>query len=336
MKMMTFDVVSFGETMLRLTSPAGVRLELAPTLRIYVAGTESNTLAGLARLGLRTAWLSALPDQPLGRHVATELRGHGIDTSHIVWMASTARMGIFYAEEAPAPLGAQVHYDRANSACALIDPDALDYSLLDETRLLHLTGITPALSEHARVVFARLLERAHSGRLPLSFDINYRARLWSADEAARGIEAACQQAHILFCTRADAADLWGISGTPEVVLRQLAQRFAVDGEHKTIVLTLGSEGAAQLQDNLYIAEPGVPTEGTMRFGSGDAFAAGYLYAYLEGSLYQQLRAVAQREITPLTFGNTLAALKRCIAGDIAVVTPDDVRRLLPGQGRRFR
>src|ERR1700736_5541488 len=103
MKMMTFDVVSFGETMLRLTSPAGVRLELAPTLRIDVAGAESNMLAGLARLGLRTAWLSALPDPPLGRHVATELRGHGIDTSHIVWVASTARMGIFYAEEAPAP-----------------------------------------------------------------------------------------------------------------------------------------------------------------------------------------------------------------------------------------
>jgi len=336
MKIMTFDVVSFGETMLRFTPPAGVRLELAPTLHVYVAGTESNTLASLARLGLQTTWLSALPDQPLGRHVERELRGHGIDTGHIVWMDSTTRMGTFYAEEAPAPLGTQVHYDRANSACALIDPEALDYSLLDGARLLHLTGITSALSERANAVFERLLQRARVGQVPLSFDINYRAKLWSPAEAARGIEAACRQASIIFCTRADAAELWGISGTPEVVLRQMSQRFALDGERKTIVLTLGSEGAAQLQDALYTAEPGIPTEGTMRFGSGDAFAAGYLYAYLEGPLYQELRTVAEHTITPLTFGNALASLKRCIVGDIATVTPEDVRRVLVGQGGRFR
>jgi 2-dehydro-3-deoxygluconokinase len=333
---MMFDVVSFGETMLRLTAPTGVRLEQAPFLQMYVAGTESNTLASLARLGLQTAWLSALPDQPLGRHVERELRGHGIDTSHIVWMASTARMGIFYTEEAPVPLGTQVHYDRANSACALIDPEALDYSLVDGARLLHLTGITPALSERANAAFEHLLQRARVGQIPLSFDINYRAKLWLPDEAARGIEAACQRASILFCTRADAAELWGIGGTPEAVLRQMAQRFAVDGEHKTIVLTLGSEGAAQLQNGLYTAEPGIPTEGTMRFGSGDAFAAGYLYAYLAGPLYQELHAVVERTITPLTFGNALASLKRCIAGDIATITPDDVRRVLVGQGGRFR
>jgi 2-dehydro-3-deoxygluconokinase len=333
---MTFDIVSFGETMLRLTAPAGVRLEQAPSLQIHVAGTESNALASLARLGLRTAWLSALPDQPLGHHVERELRGHGIDTSHIVWMASPTRMGIFYTEEAPPPLGTQVHYDRAGSACALIDPEALDYSLVDSARLLHLTGITPAVSEHANTVFERLLQRARTGQVPLSFDINYRAKLWSPDEAVRGIEAACQQASILFCTRADAAELWGMSGTPEVVLRQMAQRFAANGEHKTIVLTLGSEGAAQLQQDLYIAEPGIPTEGNMRFGSGDAFAAGYLYAYLDGPLYQKLRVGTQREITPLTVGNALASLKRCIAGDIAVVTLDDVERALVGQGGRFR
>jgi 2-dehydro-3-deoxygluconokinase len=125
-----------------------------------------------------------------------------------------------------------------------------------------------------------------------------------------------------------------MSGDPEAVLRQLAERFATGGVSKTIVLTLGSNGAAQLQDSTYSTEPAFPTAGAMRFGSGDAFAAGYLYAYLDGQLYRELRA--DHSITPLTFGNALAALKRCIAGDVAIVTLDEVRSLLQQKRTRFR
>jgi 2-dehydro-3-deoxygluconokinase len=171
---MAIDVLSFGETMLRLTAPGGVRLETTPVLQVYVGGTESNTLSCLARLGLHVAWMSALPSTPIGRHVETELRSHGVDTRHIVWAGSTARLGTFYAEEAVNPLGLQVHYDRANSACALVDPDAVNYKLVDTAKMLHLTGITPGIGEGAREVFRRLLARAReqkvtapsSGRLP--------------------------------------------------------------------------------------------------------------------------------------------------------------------------
>jgi 2-dehydro-3-deoxygluconokinase len=330
---MAIDVLSFGETMLRLTSPGGVRLETTPVLQVYVGGTESNTLSCLARLGLRVAWMSALPSTPIGRHVETELRSHGVDTRHIVWAGSSARLGIFYAEEAVNPLGLQVHYDRANSACALVDPDAVNYELVATAKMLHLTGITPGIGEGARAVFRRLLARAREQKVPLSFDVNYRAKLWSPAEAAKGIEEACQQARILFCARADAAELWGISGTPEEILRQMAQRFA--GEEKTLVLTLGSEGSAELRNGVYAAAPIFPTEGTIRFGSGDAFDAGYLYAYLGGTLYQEIHE--RYGVTPLSFGNALASLKRCIAGDIAVVTPEEVRAMLVRkEGARFR
>ncbi len=323
---MATDVVSFGETMLRLTTMNGVRLESAPFFHIYVGGTESNTLACLARLRLKTAWLSALPANPLGKYVETELCRHGVDTSHVIWTAD--RLGIYYVEEAPQPLGNQVYYDRANSACALVDPDAVDYMVVDNARILHLTGITPALGERTREVCRRFLERARQKQVPLSFDVNYRAKLWSPAEAAQHVEAACRQASILFCTRADAAELWGIEGEPESVLQQMARRFTVEGDEgrKTFVLTLGSDGAAQFRDDKYTIEPCLPAEGSMRFGSGDAFSAGYLYAYLNGELYQELRAT--RRLTPLTFGNALAALKRCIAGDIATVTLDDVKGLL--------
>ncbi|GHO92722.1 2-keto-3-deoxygluconate kinase [Reticulibacter mediterranei] len=330
---MAIDVLSFGETMLRLTAPGGVRLETTPVLQVYVGGTESNTLSCLARLGLDATWMSALPSTPIGRHVETELRGHGVDTRHIVWAGDSARLGTFYAEEAVNPLGLQVHYDRANSACALINPDAVNYDLVDMAKMLHLTGITPGIGEGAREVFRRLLVRAREHQVPLSFDVNYRAKLWSPTEAAKGTEEACRQARILFCARADAAELWGITGTPEEILRQMSQRFA--GEGKTLVLTLGSEGSAELRNGVYATAPIFPTEGTIRFGSGDAFDAGYLYACLDGPLYQEV--YERYGVTPLSFGNALASLKRCIAGDIAVVTPEEVRALLVRKdGARFR
>jgi len=339
---MASDVVSFGETMFRLSPPNNVRLEGTSTLHVYVAGTESNTLACLSRLNLHTIWISALPQNPLGKHVETELRRHGIDTTHIIWADSNTRLGIFYAEEAPNPLGLQVYYDRAHSACALIDPEAVDLSVVDSTRILHLTGITPALSDHTRKVFTRLLQRAHEKNIPLSFDVNYRAKLWSASEAAANLEEACQQAAILFCTLADAAELWNFTGSPESILRQMADKFACHNTSKTLVLTLGSEGSAQLQNDIYTTEPSFPTEGSSRFGSGDAFAAGYLYAYLEGELYREIRDERKKngesDITALTFGNALAALKRCIAGDMAIISPQEVRTLLQKQegNQRFR
>src|SRR5690348_13869125 len=150
---MAIDVLSFGETMLRLTAPGGIRLETAPTLQVYVGGTESNTLSCLARLGLHVAWISALPSTPIGRHVETELHSHGVDTRHVVWTDSSSRLGIFYAEESPNPLGLQVYYDRAQSACALVDPETVNYTLVDAARILHLTGITPGIGEGAREVF---------------------------------------------------------------------------------------------------------------------------------------------------------------------------------------
>ncbi len=329
------DVVSFGETMLRLSTAAGTRLENTPVFQVYIAGTESNTLACLSRLGLKTTWLSALPRNPLGRRVESELRAHGVNTDGVVWVDGQTRLGIFYADEAPDPLGLGVYYDRAQSACALVDLTGVDFSLIETARVLHLTGITPALSTGTREVFARFLQTAQANNIPLSFDVNYRAKLWSAADATVGLEEACRQATVLFCTSADAAELWGWTGDPEGVLQQMARRFSTVETSKTLVLTLGSKGAAQLHNGTYSIEAAFPTEGRERFGSGDAFAAGYLYAYLEGEFYRELRDAYG--VTPLAFGNALAALKRCIAGDIATITPEEVRSVLQKRdNKRFR
>lgn len=328
-------MLSFGETMLRLSPAGGARLEEARALAVHVAGAESNALACLARLGMRCAWLSALPPNPLGRRVARELEGHGVGTRHVVWSGGGTRLGLYWVEEAPAPLGTQVVYDRARSALALLDLDAIDISVVDSSRLLHLTGITPALGEEAREGFRRLLRRAGERRTPVSLDVNYRAKLWSPEEAARELEEPARAADVLFCTLDDAQELWGFRGSPDSVLAEMSARFGAADAGKTLVLTLGPGGSAQLRGGEYTEVPAYPSSGTARFGSGDAFAAGYLYAHLDGPHY--LAARQELGITPLHFGNALAALKRCIEGDIAVVTPEEVLAVLHGSpSARFR
>lgn len=326
------DVISFGETMLRLT-PIGARLEDSTELAVHVAGSEANTLVGLARLGLNVAWSSALPNNPLGLRVANELRRHGVHTDYILWAGENERLGIFYAEELAPPIGTRVYYDRAHSAIAAADPAAFDISGITSARLLHLTGITPALSENARALFARCVTRARNAGVPLSFDVNYRSKLWSPADCAQAIESACRQARLLFVPMPDAAEIWGFSGSPENVLLQLAERFAQKGEEKTIIVTCGADGAAHWENGVVRHEPAFASDGTIRFGSGDAFAAGYLYAWLGGSLYQEL---AGDSVTPLTLGNAMAALKRCIPGDLCLVAPDELRALVGKASARFR
>lgn len=325
-----WDVISLGETMLRLTPPPGIRLEGARQFDSFVAGSESNTLCAMARLGLRVSWRSQLPDNPNGRRVVSELRSHGVDTAGVMW-SQNARLGAFYAELPPAPLGPQVTYDRAGSAFARLAPEEWELGSIARARLLHLTGITPALGDGPRALAARALAVAQEMGTPLSFDVNYRSRLWTAGDAAVALEAACAQARVLICALGDARILWGFDGEPQEVLAALGARFARRGQPKTIVVTCGAQGAAMLDNGRFEACDALPCDGNHRFGSGDAFGAGFLHAWLRGQTGAKVETEAAA-ISPLRYGNAAAALKRCIAGDIAVITSAELESLLAQAG----
>ena len=140
-----FDVTSFGEMLLRLSVPSGDRLEVAQHLDVFPAGAEANVLSLLARLGRKTQWAGALPRNSLGRLAANALRTADVDTSGIIWN-ELGRMATYYVEFGAPPRGIQVTYDRAHSCITQLKPDEIDWDSLLDTRLLHLTGITPALS----------------------------------------------------------------------------------------------------------------------------------------------------------------------------------------------
>lgn len=315
-----FEVTTLGETMLRLSVPAGDRLEMAHQLDVRPGGAESNVVALLARLGRRTAWCGALPESPLGRLAANHLRVAGVDLDGVVWNAD-ARMGLYFVEFSTPPRPTQVIYDRAASSAAHMSPATVHWDPLLDTRLIHLTGITPALSDGCRAVVQEAMVRARAAGVAVSFDINYRARLWSPQEAARVLRPLAEGVDLLFCSRGDAQRLFEIGGAPDEAVVRLAERT----QAAVTIMSVGDAGALVWDGAALRRQPAVPATIIDRPGAGDALAAGVLYGWLEGDLALGLR-----------YGVELAALALSQHGDMVVTNLAELENLLASGGAIIR
>ena len=176
------DVLALGEAMVRLTPPDSLRLEQTVTLNVDVGGAELNVLVGLSRLGVGTAWLSKLPDNALGHLIAGRARAAGVDTSPVRWTAE-GRAGLYFLELSAAPRPSQILYDRRNSEMTTLTPEEIDPATFAGARRFHVSGITPALSLSCLDATLAALTVARNAGCAVSFDPNYRARLWTVEEA---------------------------------------------------------------------------------------------------------------------------------------------------------
>src|SRR5215211_1841500 len=208
-----FDVVSLGESMLRLSVPTGARLDDARAFDIEIGGAEGNLCVALARLGRRSGWIGRLPDHALGNAILRSYRADGVDVS-AARRVPGERLGTYFIEYATQPRSIQVIYDRADSAAAHMTVDDIDWSYLLDTRVLHLTGITAALSPSCYEVVAEAIRRARAAGVTISFDVNYRAKLWDAATAGTKLRPLIAEADILFCKSTDATSLFGCRGEP--------------------------------------------------------------------------------------------------------------------------
>lgn len=311
-----FDVTTVGEVMLRMSVPAGRRLENAASLDLTPGGAESNVLGALSRLGRRCGWVSSLPTHALGRLAANHLRAAGVDLGAVVWRAQ-GRIGAYYLEFATPPRPIQAIYDRADSCAARLGPEEVDWAYLLHSRLLHLTGITPALSVRCRALTIEAVARAQAAGLPISFDVNYRQLLWGVEEAAATLTPLMQGIDLLLCSRRDAVRLFACEGTPEEVLRGMVER----SKARQVVVTLGAEGMVAWDGAQVLHEPAVPVGIVDRLGAGDALAAGVIHGWLDGDLAQGLR-----------YGAMLAALALSQHGDMLFTTREELATLLDGTG----
>jgi 2-dehydro-3-deoxygluconokinase len=311
-----YDLTTLGEIMLRYSVPAGTRLETAAQLDVRPGGAESNLAALLARLGRRTAWLGGLPDNALGRLAANHLRMAGVDLGGVHW-CTDGRMGTYYVEFSAPPRPIQVIYDRANSCAAQLAPADVAWDTLLDARLLHLTGITPALSPGCREIVQEALTRAKASGVALSFDVNYRQKLWRAEEATAALTPILREVDILFCGHGDAQRLFHCAGDPPSALRQLAEQTSAG----VVVMSIGSAGALAWHGGQVLQVDAVPVAIVDRLGAGDALAAGVLDGWLAGDLDRGLRT-----------GVLLAGLALAQHGDMVVTTRQEVDALLSAAG----
>jgi 2-dehydro-3-deoxygluconokinase len=310
-----FDVTTVGEVMLRMSVPAGIRLDQAARLDLTPGGAETNLTGALARLGRRCAWVSSLPANALGRLAANHIRAAGIDLEGVVWRTQ-GRIGTYYLEFATPPRPIQAIYDRAGSCAAQMGPEDVNWAYLLHTRLLHLSGITPALSPSCSALTAEAIARAHEAGVRVSFDVNFRQLLWSAAEAATVLTPLMRGADLLLCSFRDAIRVLGCIGTPEQALEGLA---ALSHAHH-IVLTLGAEGVIAWDGTRVLRQPALPVGIVDRLGAGDALAAGVIHGLLDDDFAQGLR-----------YGVALAALALSQHGDMISTTPEELAALLVGE-----
>ena len=317
------DIVTVGEALLRLSPPHGDRLVTANEFDAYVGGAEVNAAVAAAGVGAEAAWLSRLPDSPLGRRVVRELHAHGVRTG-VSW-ASDGRLGTYYLERGAEPRGSEAYYDRAGSAAASMTPDDLPDAVVRSADTCFVTGITPALSDAAREATEAALTAASAADTTTAFDPNYRSKLWSEAAAREAYDALLPLVDVLIIARRDAADVLGAPDQPV----QMANTLAADYGCDTVVLTLGDRGALVLHDGEVHEVEAFDTETVDPIGSGDALAGAFLAARTRGDPVDEA----------LSLGVAAAAIKRTVAGDLLVTDRAEVERLAeegPGDGRTTR
>lgn len=312
------DVITFGETMLRLSAPGFSRLEEADTLDVRIGGSESNTAVALARLGMRTAWWSKLPSNPMGRRIENEIRRWGVDTSGVLWDDSPqARAGLYFLDFGVPPRGIDVYYDRAQSSASKITALEVDAERLAQARLLHLSGITPALSPYCAKAVVRAMNIAKEAGTQISFDVNFRARLWSAEIARQELEPLLSQVDLLLCPLGDANTVFGIEGDGPHAARELRERTEVE----SVVVTCGEAGASVCTNQgTFQVEALVSPHVVDRVGRGDAFNAGVLMGYLQDDLTLGVR-----------YGAAMAALKQTMPGDLLLSSRAEIEAALASE-----
>jgi len=326
---MPYDVVTFGEAMVRLSPPNFQRLEQTASLDLRIGGAELNTAVGVARLGHQSAWVSRLTNNPLGRMIANRAREAGVSSEHVVW-TDEDRVGLYFLEFGAAPRASGVIYDRKDAAIAHIKPGMVPWAtVFAGARWFHVTGITPALSASAAEATREALQAARAARVPVSMDLNYRVKLWSQQEAGKCMSDFMQYTDVLITTEEDTERVFGITGKNyEDVSAQLVKRFPL----KTVAITIRENPlvwkntwtAMAYQDGKAYQTRTYEVEIVDRLGAGDSFAAGLIHGMLDGDVQKAL-----------DFGVAASAIKHSIPGDFAWITRGEVETLLKGGGLRI-
>ncbi len=329
-------VVTFGELMLRLSPPAEQRLVQTASMDVNFGGAEANAAVAFAHYGLRSRFVTALPEHEIGQAAVNSLRKFGVDTSMI--QRTPGRLGIYYLEYGASQRPSKVIYDRAGTTIANITIGDIDWGdVFKDADWFHWSGITPALSESCAAVTLEALRAARRSGLTVSVDLNYRSKLWSPAQAREVMEPLMQYVDICIGSEEDADKMFGMEAgasdvekgkldiaSYEAVARKLVEQFGL----KKAALTLRESISASDNDwsaclwngDEFLLSRKYSIHIVDRMGSGDSFSSGLIYGLISG----------MSDCEALEFGAAASCLKQTIRGDYNLVSIDEVKKLAGG------
>jgi 2-dehydro-3-deoxygluconokinase len=319
----SYDFLTLGETLIRLSPPGVQRLDQARLFEVGVGGSELNVCCLLARLGRHAAWVSRLPQGPLGRIVDGEARRHGVDMRLVRWV--DARQGLMFFEAGPQPRNTRVIYDRKNSAASGMSIADADWpALVAASRRVHLSGITPALSASCRALVLEVAALAGRTGTPLSYDLNYRATLTTPAEAEAVLAAVAAHLELFIVAERDAQQVLGFAQAGEPLAEAIAARYGMP----LVALTRSPDAET---GDLFLARgtlrraPRYPVEIVDRIGAGDSFVGGLIHGLLDGDPDRAIRLAAYAAAVGLA---TPGDINYFASEDLAAFEADATGRLV--------
>ena len=333
-------VVTFGEIMMRLQTPGHQRYIQAQNFEVEYGGGEANVAASVANYGGTACFVSKLPSNPIGEACLAQLRKYNICTKHIA--RGGERLGIYFCEKGASQRASNVVYDRAHSSIATATKADFNWDeIFEGADWFHFTGITPALSDETAAICLDACKKAKEMGVKISCDLNYRKKLWTTEKAGQVMGELMKYVDLCIANEEDAEKVFGIHAADtdvtggqlsdegyKDVARQLVERFGCSH----IAITLRESISASENDwsaLLYDAKENGFYKSKKyhmtiidRVGGGDSFGGGLIYAMLSGYSNQDC----------IEFAVAASCLKHSIEGDMNLVTLDEVKNLMKGDG----
>lgn len=319
-----FDIIGLGEVMLRLSAPGREKISQSASFDKGAAGTELNVTSGAAMLGARSALITKLPKNKVGHYIRRAIRYGDVSDDYVVYDESeTKRLGIYYYESGAYPRKSAVIYDRAGSSATTLVPQEIPADIYGKAKVFHMSGITLAIGENLRATAIEVMKRFKAAGAYISFDVNYRATLWSEEEARRVVEAVLPYVDFLFVSEETSRRMMGRTGTLDEIMTGYTKDYGcklVATTRREVVSPLRHNFSSRIYyDGKFYTEPAYTgIEVVDRIGSGDAYVAGVLYGIVKGLDMQRA----------LEIGNALSATKNTTIGDLPASSIDEIEGII--------
>lgn len=294
------DIITFGESMVVFNADNSGPLRYIHTFNKSLGGAESNVATAVSKLNHSVGWFSKVSNDEFGRFVIDSIRAEGVDTSRVI-IDTERSTGLLFKEHYQRS-NPNVYYYRKNSAASNLSPEDIDEEYIKQAKILHLTGITPALSESARQAVYKAIDIAKKNNILVSFDPNIRLKLWTIEEAKEVLVDIANKADIVMPGLDEAELLLGLTDKDEVC------DYFLNNKAKIVAVKLGADGCyiKNKEESITVSGYNVSELIQDTAGAGDGFAAGFLCGYLE--------KLSLKEIGE--YANGVGAMATLVKGDM--------------------